>query len=116
MGVLAALGVAFLYGCLHAAGPGHGKALVSGYLVSRDATVGDVVRLGAQIAAMHVASAVVLVAALALFVRSAFTSPEDLRGVQVASDVVIVGIGVLLLARAVRAGPAHGHDPIRHNA
>lgn len=107
--VLAALGAAFLYGCLHAAGPGHGKALVSGYLVSRDATVGDVLRLGTQIAVMHVASAVVLVTVLALFVRNAFTSPEDLRGVQIASDVVIVGIGAVLFARALRARTRHDH-------
>jgi nickel/cobalt transporter (NicO) family protein len=106
--ILAALAVSLAYGCLHAAGPGHGKALVSGYFVSREATLSHVVLLASQIAAMHVASAGVLVIVLGVFVRSAFASPEDMRGVQAASDVLIVGIGVLLFRRALRT--THHHD------
>ncbi|MEI9985699.1 MAG: hypothetical protein WDN69_22465 [Aliidongia sp.] len=35
--LLTVLAIAFLWGVLHAAGPGHGKSLVAAYLVTTDA-------------------------------------------------------------------------------
>ena len=43
---LALIGASFLYGLLHAAGPGHGKAVMTGYLVTHRETV----RRGVQLA------------------------------------------------------------------
>ena len=117
----AALGVAlllaFLYGAFHAAGPGHGKTVVVGYLLSRDAKLWNGITLGGKIAATHVASALAVVLALEVaFAGHGIPSLEDMRAVRVGSAVAIVGVGFLLLWGAWRRGTAecgcheHGYD------
>ncbi len=44
------LGIAFLYGVAHAPGPGHGKAVVASYFLSREASVLRGAVMGGQIA------------------------------------------------------------------
>jgi ABC-type nickel/cobalt efflux system permease component RcnA len=117
----AALGIAlllaFLYGAFHAAGPGHGKAVVIGYLLSRDAKLRNGVMLGGKIAATHVASALAVVLTLEVaFAGHGIPSLEDMRAVRVGSAAAIVGIGFLLLWEAWRRGTTecgchdHGHE------
>lgn len=121
--------LAFLYGAVHAAGPGHGKLVVVGYFLSREARTGRGLVMGAQIAALHVVSAVVVVGLADLLLRRTFGgAPAEVPAVRVASYALIVGIGLMMLARAARrllaagrataesgqiggAGPApdHGH-------
>jgi ABC-type nickel/cobalt efflux system permease component RcnA len=109
-----ALLLAFLYGAFHAAGPGHGKAVVVGYLLSRDAKLWNGIALGGKIAATHVASALAVVLALeAAFAGHGIPSLEDMRVVRVGSAAAIVGVGLLLLWGAWRRGavdccPEHG--------
>jgi ABC-type nickel/cobalt efflux system permease component RcnA len=100
-----ALLLAFLYGAFHAAGPGHGKAVVVGYLLSRDAKLWNGIMLGGKIAATHVASALAVVLALEVaFAGHGVPSLEDMRVVRVGSAAAIVGIGFLLLWGAWRRG------------
>jgi ABC-type nickel/cobalt efflux system permease component RcnA len=118
----AALGIAlllaFLYGAFHAAGPGHGKAVVVGYLLSRDAKLWNGIMLGGKIAATHVASALAVVLALeVVFAGHGVPSLEDMRAVRIGSAAAIVGVGFLLLWGAWRRGTvgcgcdAHEHEP-----
>jgi len=51
--VLAALGVAFLFGALHALSPGHGKTMVAAALVGTRGTVWHAVLLGAIVTITH---------------------------------------------------------------
>jgi len=55
------IGVAFLYGVLHAVGPGHGKLVASTYLGSRDTRIMQAVSLATWSAAVQATSAIVLV-------------------------------------------------------
>jgi nickel/cobalt transporter (NicO) family protein len=92
------LSVAFAYGALHAAGPGHGKMMVVSYFLSRDARIGRGVWMGMRIAVTHVASAVVIAGLLATVFDTGLTpSIEDLRGVRIASYAAIIVLGLVLL-------------------
>lgn len=95
--------LAFLYGAVHAAGPGHGKLVVVGYFLSREARIGRGLAMGAQIAVMHVVSAVIVVGLADLLLRRTVGgAPAEVPAVRIASYALVVGIGLVMLARAVR--------------
>ncbi len=54
------LGIAFVYGVLHAIGPGHGKALVAGYFLANGEKKKEVFKIGFLIALVHASSALIL--------------------------------------------------------
>ena len=115
----------FAYGVLHAAGPGHGKAVLSSYLLAS----GDGVRRGAALsfaaAAIQALSAIALVSILAGLLRA--TSLEMTRAglqLEVASYGLIALMGAFLVARKSlallgqrRRGHAHSHahDHLHHS-
>lgn len=113
--LLAGLALAFLYGALHAAGPGHGKLVVVSYFLARHARVGRGLLMGAQIAVMHVLSAVVIVVFADFLLRRGLGgAPAETLEVRVASYALILLIGLAMLARGVRrARVASTHD--RHD-
>ncbi|MFX8381727.1 hypothetical protein ABTL77_20215, partial [Acinetobacter baumannii] len=61
------LGLSFLYGVVHAAGPGHGKTVVASYLVSRRETVMRGLMIGSAISLIQAVVAIVLVGILGVF-------------------------------------------------
>ena len=114
---LLALAVAFAYGAVHALGPGHGKFVVVSYFLGREARVMRGVVMAIQIAIVHVIAAVVIVWLADLVLRGGFgLGLSDVPGVRAASFLIIVGIGIYMLYRAVRAslrvrsGGAHSHE------
>jgi ABC-type nickel/cobalt efflux system permease component RcnA len=105
-----------LYGAFHAAGPGHGKAVVASYFLSRVARLGRGLLMGAQISLTHVVSAVLVVAALRyLFGRWGFGNIEDIREIKLASYALIAATGLLLLWHALRARGAEAVDHHHHH-
>lgn len=100
--------LAFLYGCIHAAGPGHGKTLVVGYFVSRNAKLVHGVWISAWSAFTHVASAIAIVAIVSFVLGGAVPSVEDQLDIRLASYAAVAAVGLVLLIRAVR-GTAHAH-------
>jgi len=103
MPLLIGIGLAFLYGVLHALGPGHGKLVVVSYFLSREARIGRGLLMGLQIAIFHVLSAVVVVALADLLLRQAFGgAPAEVAGVRLFSYGLIAAIGAVMLAQAVR--------------
>ena len=109
---LLALAVAFAYGAVHAFGPGHGKFVVVSYFLGREARVMRGVVMAVQIAIVHVIAAIVIIWLADLVLRGGFgLGLSDVPGVRAASFLIIVGIGLYMLYRAVRASlgrRAHG--------
>ena len=95
--------LAFAYGAIHAAGPGHGKLVVMTYFLSREARIGRGLLMGLQIAIFHVVSAIVVVALADLLLRRAFGgAPAEVAGVRLFSYGLIALIGATMLAQAIR--------------
>ena len=92
------LGVSFLYGVFHAAGPGHGKAVISSYLVANNETWrrGIVLSFASAILQALTAIAVVGVAA-ALLGATAKAMGNTVRVIEIVSYALILLIGLRLL-------------------
>jgi len=118
------LGISFLYGIFHAAGPGHGKAVISSYLVANDETWRRRVFLSFASAVFQALTAIAIVAVAAVLLNAtAKTMGDTVRVVEIVGYALIILIGLRLLwvkGRALIAllrakdehahhGHAHGH-------
>ncbi len=74
--------LSFVYGVIHALGPGHGKSIVFSYFLSRPGRYVHGVLMGNLITFVHVFSAVVIVLGFYVALKTAgLTSFEDVRGI-----------------------------------
>jgi len=90
--------IAFAYGVFHAAGPGHGKAVISSYLVANEETWKRGVVLSFASALLQALVAVALVAiAAGLLNATAPTMASAVRWIEIASYSLIIFIGARLL-------------------
>jgi nickel/cobalt transporter (NicO) family protein len=114
------LGISFLYGIFHAAGPGHGKAVISSYLVANNETWKRGVALSFASALLQALTAILIVAvAAALLGATARAMGRTVRVIEIVSYALIVGIGLRLLwvkgralvqlLRGGRHSPDHDH-------
>jgi nickel/cobalt exporter len=91
-------GLAFLYGIFHAAGPGHGKAVISSYLVANEETWRRGVALSFASALLQALVAVAIVGiAAALLNATAGTMKSAVDVIETASYALIILIGLRLL-------------------
>jgi nickel/cobalt transporter (NicO) family protein len=91
-------GLAFLYGIFHAAGPGHGKAVISSYMVANEETWMRGVVLSFASALLQALVAVVLVGvAAALLNATAATMKRAVDLIEILSYSLIILIGIRLL-------------------
>ena len=113
------LGIAFLYGVVHAFGPGHGKFIIVSYFVGRDAQIGRGILMSIQVAVVHVIGAVVIVWLADILLRgSTGMSLAEVPGIRAASFLIIAAIGLYMLYQAIRAAlgyidpseVGHGHS------
>jgi nickel/cobalt transporter (NicO) family protein len=90
--------LSFLYGIFHAAGPGHGKAVISSYIVANDETWTRGVVLSFASALLQALVAVALVGiAAALLSASAATMGRAVNIIEIVSYSLIILIGLRLL-------------------
>jgi nickel/cobalt exporter len=91
-------GLGFAYGVFHAAGPGHGKAVISSYIVANEQTWTRGVVLSFASALLQAAVAVALVGvAAALLNATAANMMRAVNVIEILSYSLIVLIGVRLL-------------------
>jgi nickel/cobalt exporter len=94
----ALLGISFAYGVFHAAGPGHGKAVISSYLVANDETWRRGIALSFASAILQAITAVAVVGIVAVALGATSKAMGDtVRVIEVVSYGLIVLIGLRLL-------------------
>jgi nickel/cobalt transporter (NicO) family protein len=92
------MGISFLYGIFHAAGPGHGKALISSYLVANEETWRRGITLSFASAVMQSLTAVAIVGVAAVMLgATARLMGETVRIIEIASYGLIILLGARLL-------------------
>lgn len=103
--------VALFWGAAHAFSPGHGKAIVAGYLVGSRGTPRHAVLLGVIVTVTHTIGVFAL--GLITLALSAFIVPEQLYPwLNLVSALLVVGVGLAILRwrfRAWRGADGHGH-------
>jgi nickel/cobalt exporter len=96
--VWALLAISFAYGIFHAAGPGHGKAVISSYLVANGETARRGIALSFASALMQSLVAVAIVAVSAwLLNATAKTMCGAERAIEIASYALIAAFGMRLV-------------------
>jgi nickel/cobalt exporter len=92
------LGVSFLYGIFHAAGPGHGKAVISSYLVANEETWRRGIVLSFASAFLQAFVAVALVGVAAVILNATARQMCDAgRVIELASYALIASLGARLI-------------------
>ena len=121
------MGISFAYGIFHAAGPGHGKAVISSYLFANEETWRRGITLSFAAALLQALTAIVLVAVVAVLIgATAKMMGDTVRIIEIFSYALIVLLGARLLwvkgrgffhaLHALRPGPEaaaaeiHVHD------
>jgi nickel/cobalt transporter (NicO) family protein len=103
-GTFALMGLSFAYGIFHAAGPGHGKAVISSYMFANEVALKRGILLSFASSLAQAISAIVLVGAGFLVLRGAALTMTDAAWfLEMASYAMITGFGALLLWRKLRS-------------
>jgi nickel/cobalt transporter (NicO) family protein len=91
------MGISFIYGIFHAAGPGHGKAVISSYLLANDETWRRGVALSFASALLQAITAIALVAVAAILIgATAKMMGDTVRVIEIVSYALIVLLGARL--------------------
>ncbi len=109
--------VAFLYGVLHAAGPGHGKIIIASYFISKKSKIMEGAIAGATVGFIHALSAAVLVMTFYFIIKaSTLMDFENIsKIIKPVSALLISGVGIFLLFKAIRKKFAGGSIKIPEN-
>ncbi|WP_416064722.1 nickel/cobalt transporter [Rhizobium sp. ZK1] len=107
------IGLSFAYGVFHAAGPGHGKAVISSYMIANEVELRRGVVISFISAFVQGVMAVVLVGGAWLVLRgTGITLTMATQAMEIASFVMVILFGGWLLFRKLRS--IAGSRPHRH--
>jgi ABC-type nickel/cobalt efflux system permease component RcnA len=112
--ILVSLGLAFFWGAAHALSPGHGKAIVTAYLVGQRGTPRHAAALGLIVTATHTVGVFAL--GLVTLALSQFIVPEQLYPwIGLVSGLLVIGVGASVLLSRIRHRRAHKHGHHHHH-
>jgi nickel/cobalt exporter len=114
--IVASFGAALFWGMAHALSPGHGKTIVTAYLVGQRGTPRHAALLGLVVTATHTVGVFALGAVTLLLSR--FIVPDQLYPwLNLVSGVLVVLIGASVLRARLRNRRAHarGHNHDHHH-
>ena len=107
--------LSFAYGVFHAAGPGHGKAVISTWLLATESELRRGVLISFMSALIQALTAIVLVSILFLVVASVGSTARNVAGVLESASYALIGLlglyliwtaASLMMARRPAAAPA----------
>jgi len=110
--------ISFLYGVFHAAGPGHGKAIISTYVATHESQFKRAVLLSFAAAFAQGVTAITVVLVVTWIIGGTGREAQEMAGLmEQAGFLMIAGVGLILIYRAGRAlyqrrrtGGGHDHD------
>ena len=95
--------ISFAYGVFHAAGPGHGKAVISGWLLATESQLRRGVLLAFMSAMLQAFVAIAVVSTVLLLLNGAATAAKSAATwLEVASYLMIAAMGLYLLWTGLR--------------
>ncbi len=98
------IGLSFAYGVFHAAGPGHGKAVISSYMIANEIELKRGVVISFISAFVQGVMAVALVGGAWLVLRgTGITLTQATHAMEIASFVMVIAFGGWLLFRKLRS-------------
>lgn len=111
--LFAGIAIAFGVGAVHALAPGHGKTMISAYLVGARGTPQHAIFLGLVTTLTHTLTIFLL--GLGVLFASQYVIPEQLYPVlSVISGLTVCGVGVRLLQRRLHSEADHCSHPHHH--
>lgn len=97
------IGLSFAYGVFHAAGPGHGKAVISSYVIANEQTLRRGIAISFLAALMQGVVAIAIVGVTYLALHGTSISMRDAtHTLEIASYALIAAFGAWLLIRKLR--------------
>ncbi|MDX5366846.1 MAG: nickel/cobalt transporter [Alphaproteobacteria bacterium] len=107
--------ISFLYGVFHAAGPGHGKIVVTSYLLADERDVHRGILLAFLSAFAQAVTAILIVGILAMIIGLSSRGTADaVPVIERASFILIAGVGLWLIWQAASRARGHGHAHHHH--
>ena len=108
--------LSFGYGIFHAAGPGHGKTVISAWLLATENELKRGITIAFLSSIIQALVAILLVSVLLLLVASAGSTARDVGGfLESASYAMIGAMGLYLIWTALRPKPHHHHHDHKHH-
>ena len=110
--ILASLAAAMFWGAAHALSPGHGKTIVTAYLIGKRGTPRDAAALGAIVTITHTIGVFAL--GLVTLALSQWIVPDTLYPwINLTAGILVVSIGITVLRTRFRH--SHHHDHQHHH-